>query len=87
MNWSEHCAAIVAGEPGFPIVEVTWTDAVDMASGWSEDVTVELRLTTTVGYLVKETDEAVALVSIINTEHVSHGIVIPKASISNTRVL
>jgi len=78
MTWSEHCEAVAAGLPGFPIVEVVWEDAIAYALDWEEDVNSDLETTTTVGYLVSETKRALTLVSVINTRHVAHGIVIPK---------
>lgn len=78
MTWDEHCEAVAAGLAGFPIVEVVWEDAVAYALDWEEEVHSDLETTTTVGYLVKETKKALTLVSIINTRHVAHGIVIPK---------
>ena len=82
MNWSEHCEAVAAGGDGFPVLEVVWFDAVAVALDWEVETDNELRLTTTVGYLVKETRKALTLVSIINTEHIGHGITIPKPVVS-----
>lgn len=78
MTWAEHCEAVADGLAGFPVVEVVWEDAVAYALDWEEEVNSDLRITTTVGYLVKETKKALTLVSVINTHHVAHGIVIPK---------
>lgn len=82
MTWQEHCAAVAAGKQGFPVVEVVWNDAVAVGLDWVEEIDNELRLTTTVGYLVRETRRALTLVSVINTEHVAHGITIPKPIVS-----
>jgi len=87
MKWSEHCEAVAAGGTGFIVVEVVWNDAVALGLDWATDANDELRMTTTVGYLVKETKRALTLVSIINTEHVGHGIVIPKSTIVARRTL
>ena len=84
-TWSDHCRAVSKGKPGFPIVEVVWEDAVAYALDWEEEVSSKLCLTTTVGYLVKETKMAVTLVSVINMTHVAHGIVIPKSGILSRR--
>lgn len=72
---------MVDGKPGFPIVEIVWKDAVAFAADWAEEAISELRITTTVGYLVSENDEALSLVALINSEHVGHGIVIPKSCV------
>lgn len=81
-TWAEHCEAVSEGKTGFPIVEVVWEDAVAYALEWETEVNSDLRTTTTVGYLVHETKRALTLVSVINSEHVAHGIVIPKPVIS-----
>ena len=81
-TWSEHCEAVQSGLKGYPIVEVVWEDAVAFALDWETEVNSELRLTTTVGYLVSESKKALTLVSVINSEHVAHGIVIPKPVVS-----
>lgn len=85
MTWAEHCEAVAAGDPGFPVVEIVWYDAVALLD-WATEADHELRLTTTVGYLVKETKKALILVSVINSEHIAHGIVIPKP-VSSRRTL
>lgn len=82
MTWAEHCEAVAAGGTGFKVVEVVWYDAVALGLTWESEANHELRLTTTVGYLIKETKMALTLVSIINTEHIGHGIVIPKPVVS-----
>lgn len=78
MTWREHCDAVRKGKPGFPVVEVVWNDAVAVALGWEEEADTDLRLTTTVGYLVHESKKSLTVVSIINSEHIAHGITIPK---------
>lgn len=83
MTYAEHCEAVSSGGQGFPIVEVVWEDAVAFALDWEDHSgECELRTTTSVGYLVSETKKALTLVSVINTEHLAHGIVIPKPVIS-----
>lgn len=86
MNWAEHCAAVEAGEPGFPVVEIIWDDAVAVAPNWEEEVSAALRKITTVGYLIDETDDAVLIMSMINPMHVGHGISIPKGCIRERRI-
>lgn len=87
MNWEDHCAKVAEGEIGFPVVEVVWEDAAAIALEWEDEADHQLRLTTTVGYLVKETRAAITIVSIINQEHIGHGIVVPKRVILSRRVL
>lgn len=87
MTWAEHVEAIEAGREGFPIVQVCWVDAVSVAVEWEEEVCSDLRKTTTIGYLIDETDDALVLVSVINTEHVGHGIVIPKGCVTQQACL
>lgn len=87
MNWEEHCQRVSKGKVGFPVVEVVWEDAVATALEWEEEAEHELRLTTTVGYKVKETRRSLTLVSLINEAHIGHGIVIPKRVIISERVL
>lgn len=82
MTWDEHCQAVASGEQGFPVVELVWYDAVALAIDWEVEANADLRLTTTVGYLVMETKQAITLVSIINSEHIGNGIVIPKPVVS-----
>lgn len=86
VTWAEHCESVRAGETGFPIVEVVWEDAVAFALDWEIETDSNLRLTTTVGYLVAESKRALTVVSVINSEHVAHGIVIPKPVISRRTV-
>lgn len=87
MTWAEHCEAVAGGGTGFIVIEVVWNDAVALALNWESEATDELRMTTTVGYMVKETKRALTLVSIINTEHIGHGIVIPKSTVIARRTL
>lgn len=82
------------------IVEVTWVDSLILNHGEWMDIT-DLRnnlgaadmLHKTVGYLVAESDDAVALCISINaqegipTSRVSGGMVIPKSAIKETTVL
>lgn len=85
ITWEEHCQLVSKGLPGYPIVEVVWEDAVAYALDWEEEAGSKLCLTTTVGYLVKETKRSVTVVSIINSTHVAHGIIIPKVGILSRR--
>ena len=82
MTWRKHCKAVKNGKPGFPVVEVVWVDAVACALEWEAEIDTKLRLTTTVGYLVHESKKSLTLVSVINSEHIAHGITIPKPVLS-----
>lgn len=84
MNWSRHCKRVAAGKSGFPVVEIVWKDASAFGIEWEEKASNELRLTTTCGYLVDETEEAYVVASLINTDHVGHGIVVSKSSVVGT---
>lgn len=86
MTWAEHCKAVEAGEPGFPIIEIVWVDAVALAPDWEEVVSSELRTTTTVGYLIEETEDALVIMSMINTTHVGHGIAIPSCCVRSRKI-
>lgn len=81
MKWKRHCKRVAAGKVGFPIVEIVWHDAVAFGTDWETEAPTGLRLTTTVGYLVAETKEALSLAAVINSEHVGHGIVVPKSCV------
>ena len=85
ITWEEHCQLVAKGLPGCPVVEVIWEDAVAYALDWEEAASSKLCLTTTVGYLVKETKRSITVASIINSTHIGHGIVIPKAGILSQR--
>jgi len=87
LTWAGHVELVLDGRQGYPLVEVVWEDASAFAIEWSETVEINPRTVTTVGYLVSETDEAISLVQMINTEHVGHGIVIPKSYIVKWRDL
>lgn len=85
MSWEEHVALVESGKPGYPIVEVIWEDAAAFAIEWAEKIEIKSRKVTTVGYLVSESDDALSLVQMINTEQVGHGMVIPKSCILSWR--
>ena len=87
MNWREHVERVVSGQIGYPLVEVIWKDAAAYAIEWAETAEINLRTVTTVGYLVSESDEAISVVQMINTEQVGHGMVIPKSDIVSWRDL
>lgn len=87
LTWEEHCKLVSKGQPGYPVVEIVWEDAVAYAIDWEEVPGSDLCLTTTVGYLVKETKRSVTVASIINSTHMGHGIIIPKSGIIERRNL
>jgi hypothetical protein len=87
LTWDQHVKAVQKGRQGFPVVEVVWEDALASATDWSEDAGNELMPTTTVGYLVHETKRSLTVVSLINTDHVGHGITIPKRCVVSRRTL
>lgn len=86
-TWAEHVSAVTGGTTGFPIVEVVWEDCTSFAIEWAATAETEPRVTTTVGYLVAETETAISVVLHINTEHVGNGAVIPKSAILSWRDL
>lgn len=86
-TWAEHVSAVTDGTTGFPIVEVVWEDCTSFAIEWAVTAETEPRVTTTVGYLVAETETAISVVLHINTEHVGNGAVIPKSAILSWRDL
>jgi hypothetical protein len=77
LTWREHVELVMSGQQGYPLVEVVWTDASAFGIEWTETVEINPRTVTTVGYLVSESDEAISVVQMINTEQVGHGMVIP----------
>lgn len=87
ITWEEHCTRVAKGKKGYPVIEVVWEDAVAYAVDWEELPSSDLCLTTTIGYLVKETKKAITIASIINVSHMGHGIVIPKPNIVSRRIL
>jgi hypothetical protein len=81
VEWSKHVKQRFKDRDAFPIVEVLWWDAKAFAIDWEEQADSKLMPTTTVGYLIKESDDSVTLVSLINAIHIGHGITIPKGCI------
>ena len=80
--WSVHTENRAAGRPGYPMVEIIWEDAQAIATeDWVEEFDGNAALTTTVGYLVGKTRSTVTVVSMINSNHIGHGITIPKGCI------
>lgn len=86
-TWAEHVQAVKDGRQGLPIVEVVWEDCASFGVEWTDKVETDPRITTTVGYLVDQTDEAISVVLHINSEHVGNGAVIPVSAILSWRDL
>jgi hypothetical protein len=80
-RWRDHVAKVSEGEQGLPVVEIFWTDALSFALDWQEESSSALMETVAVGYLVEETEDAVSVVSLVNKNHLGHGITIPKVNI------
>lgn len=73
----------------FPIVEILWTDALQLHSDWMDIKEAKNRTmpSKSVGYLIKESDEAMTVVALVNENHVALGITIPKRMIDEVRYL
>jgi len=73
---------------GYDLVEVEWLDAVEIHD-WREPGTVPNTpvRTFSVGYLVSETKEALSIISLINENHMSMGVVIPMGMVENVQYL
>ena len=73
----------------FPLVHVEWKDA-QTGHGWEdrENVLVETPIVTTVGFLIKETDEGVVVASTVGTDLQSNArISIPRGMIISKKEL
>lgn len=82
ISWAKHTSSRVAKKDGYAIVEVIWNDAQAVATEqWEEGFDGEPATTCTVGYLVGETKTTVTLMSMINMNHIGHGITIPRGCI------
>ena len=68
------------------IIQVKWIDAV-ADSGWEEKTKAEIHHCITVGYLVDESDEALCLASTWSHNQTNARMHIPKAWISERKVL
>ena len=74
----------------YPMVEVLWLDAIEaMTDGWMEikDLKNKPMPSKSLGYLVKDTKDAITLVALQNENHVALGITIPRAMITEIRTL
>ena len=87
MTWEEHVEAVRNDRPGFPGVAVVWAAGPSFGIGRAEKAETTARLTTTVGYLVSQTDDSISVVLHINTDHVGNGAVIPVSAILSWRDL
>jgi hypothetical protein len=69
---------------GHPVM-VLWIDATSVAISWEEtDQTYIPEPTVSIGFLWENTDTHITLMAIVNSEHVSHGLVIPTGCITET---
>lgn len=69
-----------------PIVEIYWIDAQAVGGEhWVDETDIDTRgaETLTLGYILNETPETITLVSLVNNNHYSHGITIPKGCIKH----
>lgn len=73
------------------VVEVIWRDAVSVSGDdWADPEEAEDQVpakTVSVGYLWKETEDFVTVVSLVNEVHLGYGITIPKGMIVEVRDL
>lgn len=73
----------------FPLIQVEWKDA-QTGHGWEheEDLSIEIPVVITVGFLIKENDDGVLIASSVGTDrHSNARIVIPKGMIVNRKEL
>jgi hypothetical protein len=74
----------LAREPHVRLVEITWTDATDISGkDWVDenDVNLDPATSLSVGYIIHESPEAFTVVALVNDNHYSHGITIPKGMV------
>lgn len=73
------------------IVEVLWWDAISVTGDdWGDHTdayNTAPAKTLTLGYVVKDTDEYITIVGLVNNNHLSHGICIPKGMVHEIREL
>lgn len=76
---------------GIRLVEVLWRDAVSISGDeWTESEEADEQVpakTVSIGYLWKETDDFVTIVSLVNEIHIGYGITIPRGMIVEIRDL
>jgi len=72
----------------YPFVEVAWYDAIEV-NDWVDvgNYPNKPMLSWSVGYLVAEDEFAITLVSLVNKNHWSLGITIPKGMVDEIRYL
>ena len=73
----------------FPLVQIDWKDAqTDHGWEYEEDLKIEVPVVITVGFLVKENDEAVLIASSVGTDrHSNRRVIIPKGMVIARKVL
>lgn len=73
------------------IVEITWRDAVSVSGDeWADPEEADEQVpakTVSVGYLWRETDDFITIVSLVNEFHLGYGITIPRGMIVEVRDL
>lgn len=81
---------VVSKKPTYkhPLVEIQWIDA-ETDHGWEEDheVEVELPIAVTIGFLVRETDDAFLIASTYSGTSTNARIKIPKGMIKEYKLL
>jgi hypothetical protein len=73
----------------FPLIHIEWKDA-QTGHGWEheEDLTIEIPIVITVGFLIKENEDGVLIASSVGTDrHSNARIVIPKGMIVSRKDL
>jgi hypothetical protein len=74
----------------YPMVEVTWNDASELTSGWSQEIEEkdEPALALSVGFLIRETKEHIVIAQDIDAEgHHNGRSQIPRGMVKNLKVL
>jgi hypothetical protein len=71
------------------IVEIEWIDAISLGDDWTEDADLDTAPAPSlaVGYLVAETELAVTVSALVNTDFFGNGITIPRGCIVQIREL
>jgi len=73
----------------FPLVEVNWKDA-QTSHGWehSDEVELDIPIVTTIGFLIKESEDALMIASSVGTDkHTNARMLIPKGMVVSRKEL
>lgn len=73
----------------FPLVQIDWEDA-QTGHGWEheEDITVDIPVVTTIGFLIKENEKGIVIASSVGSDrHNNARITIPKGMVVNRKDL